>query len=176
MHEYKNIVRLYKELGLDGGLGWQYLQNMEVYTSFYSDDMKTQLVSDHDKAALQMKASQDPEIVALVAREQQKEIPSFYSSLLASPTESCPWLSNGLYVNMNGQATGCAYMKNVARDGFGTVTPETVQGVFQRRDQLEHDLSDGNIPVSCKGCPMATAAREKAILKKYHSKMQAAAK
>lgn len=114
-------VKLYNDLGLDGGLGWQYLQHMEAYSKFYSAAMKAEMLSDKDKALLQEKARQDPSVVELILKEQQTLEPTFYSSLLASPSKSCPWLTNALYINMDGQAAGCAYMKDTTRDGFGEV-------------------------------------------------------
>jgi MoaA/NifB/PqqE/SkfB family radical SAM enzyme len=167
LHEYKNIIALYNELGLDGGITCQYLQNMEAYTQFYSDDMKAEILLDEDIRRLEETAGSDPEALKLITRELEE--PNFYSSLLLSPSEGCPWLSNGLYVHMNGQASGCCFMKDVARDGFGPLTPTTADVVFQKRQQLQEQLLDGEIPRGCKDCSIALAIQQRIRLKNYHT-------
>ncbi|MBC9929266.1 radical SAM protein [Chitinophaga qingshengii] len=164
MSDYKGIIALYHELGLDGGMTCQFLQNMDIYTAFYNDDMKAQVLNDLDLEWMEEVVGADPEVTALLA--PQPGNPNFYSGLMSKPSEGCPWLTHGLYVNRNGEASGCCYMKDVQTDGLGKVTPATIADVLTERYHIQAELLDGNIPHGCKGCTVAQAIQTRILLQR----------
>jgi hypothetical protein len=82
----------------------------------------------------------------------------FYDELFAGWNPSsgeCPWLARGLYVAYNGQTTGCCFIKDTVRDGFGELTLATAEQVAASREAMQNELRAGRIPKPCSDCPVA---------------------
>jgi MoaA/NifB/PqqE/SkfB family radical SAM enzyme len=157
MHELPRIVELYEELGLDGGITVQPLQTMPAYAQHYDAAMQAQVLTPIDRWHLAEEFQNHPRLREFFSR--RPPVSGFYDELFAGWDQrsgECPWLARGLYVAYSGQTTGCCFIKNAARDGFGELTPATAEQVAARREALQAELRAGQIPGPCRDCPVAT--------------------
>ncbi|HEY2146589.1 MAG TPA: hypothetical protein VGH32_01550, partial [Pirellulales bacterium] len=166
MHELPRIVELYKQLGLDGGITIQPLQNMQSYTQHYGPEMRAQMLTPIDRWHLSEQLRDHPRLAAFFSR--RPAVSGFYDELFAGLNPSsgeCPWLARGLYVAYNGMTTGCCFIKDTTRYGFGELTPATAAQVAARREAMQSDLRAGHIPGPCTDCPVAhrIAARRRTV-------------
>lgn len=137
-----SIFRLYRELGLDGGIVAQRLQPMPVYRRHYDAAMDGELL---DAAAV-------PQFVAIrqgLARRAPVPRPDafFYYALFDGfdPRRgTCPWLAQGAYLAADGGTTACCFMKDSARSTVSTA-------------DLRRSLDAGDVPEDCAGCGTAIA-------------------
>jgi MoaA/NifB/PqqE/SkfB family radical SAM enzyme len=156
VHEFPAVVALYEKLGLDGGVTIQGLQKMPAYSRNYGEDMKREVLSRQDVADLRRLASDNAKTVEVLNRPQK--VSGFYEALYAGRRKSsgiCPWLEKGLYVNVDGLAARCCYMKEPGRDGFGALKDTTVAQIIEKRQALHEQLQGGIIPEGCQGCSLA---------------------
>ena len=150
-----DIVALYRQLELDGGIGVQPLQGMSCYTQHYGAEMLEQLVP--------------PDIwrtYAPVVDEAVQSVPvqanawSYYGALFADfdpASRTCPWLERGAYLNIDGAVSGCCFIKNPDHV-FGNVMTDPPDVIAERRRTLADALQQGVIPAACRGCGVARAA------------------
>ena len=154
----QKIVELYKELGLDGGISVQPLQDMSAYTEHYDQEMLKQVVPadlwrDYVR---QFRAA-----VATVGRKANAT--TYYRALFAGfdpKFGNCPWLERGAYLNIDGNVTGCCFMKS-PHHAFGNVISDPPELISQRREAMAQALSNGQIPQGCSGCGIAQAVARK---------------
>jgi MoaA/NifB/PqqE/SkfB family radical SAM enzyme len=148
------ITELYKQLGLDGGISIQLLQDMEAYTEHYDQAMFQQLVPHNQWRSFRWLAD-----AAIATVPVQTGASSFYGALFAGYDPSygaCPWLERGTYLNKDGQITGCCYIKN-SRHAFGNVMSDAPESIDSRRRAFAEMLREGVIPPACTGCDVARA-------------------
>ena len=153
------ITRLYKNLGLDGGITIQPLSSMDSYTNIYDDDMNSQLLTREDMDEFHNILQADPEAKAVM--EEKPSIPSFHAHLdqandpdpkpWIDENFGCPWLNKGSYVAVDGTACSCCFIKDISQ-GFGTFSQENVH---LSRKSLQDELRKGIIPDQCKNCAIA---------------------
>jgi len=158
MDEFTSLLDLYDELGLDGGITYQFLQTMPVYSQHYGPDTRAEIPTPDDRRRFIERVRHDPRIRAFFG--QRGRPPGFYDELFAGwhpRSGECPWLSRGLYVAYDGTATGCCFIKNTARDGLGSVTPESIHQVLANRQAMQDELRAGRVPKACSNCPTANA-------------------
>jgi MoaA/NifB/PqqE/SkfB family radical SAM enzyme len=156
MHELPRIVELYQESGLDGGITVQPLQTMPRYTQHYDAAMRDQVLTPIDRWHLAEQFQNHPRLREFFGR--RPPVSGFYDELFAgwdARSGECPWLARGLYVAYNGQATGCCFIKNTSRDGFGELTPATAEQVAARREAMQTELREGRMPGPCQDCSVA---------------------
>jgi len=163
MNDFKDIVSLYHDLELDGGIACQYLQQMEIYSNIYDNDMKTQMLSSSEISWFDELRSNSPEIKQLSRLADNDS--NFYTNLLGSESEGCPWLENGLFVNTAGIATGCCQIKEAETRGFGILTEFTSEVVAAKRSEMQTQLISGLIPGGCANCPIAISVQDNFLLK-----------
>lgn len=154
INDYKSIIPLYHKLGMDGGMTFQLLQKMSVYSEIYGESMSKELLSLEDVIFLQSEAVSESELFNTI--KQNADEPNFYEDLFSSKSHGCPWLSNGLYVNTNGVATGCCLIKDADTEGFGVVNTSSAQSVLHMRDEFHAKLFSGLVPKVCQDCAIAT--------------------
>jgi MoaA/NifB/PqqE/SkfB family radical SAM enzyme len=166
MHELPRILDLYDELGLDGGITLQPLQTMPAYTQHYGPEMRDQMLTPDDRRQFQQELRHNPRIREFFERTQPMAArkgtgpAGFYDELFAGwepRSGECPWLARGLYVAYNGRATGCCYIKDTARDGFGELTLATIERIAANREAMQDELRRGRIPRPCTNCATAHA-------------------
>lgn len=158
--DIKGVVSLYNELGMDGGIAVQYLQRMDSYVSIYDQHMVNELLDNSDITVFEQYRDSDYEFSSLIERANSES--NFYTSLFNSDTPGCPWLSNALYVNANGHASGCCQMKDAHRDGFGMFNLESRINILRQRSDMQKQLLLGVVPRGCENCAVAASVSEKA--------------
>jgi MoaA/NifB/PqqE/SkfB family radical SAM enzyme len=152
-----NIVALYRELGLDGGVAIQPLQRMQGYTENYDAQMLAQLVPDD---AWRRYLQQQAPLLASVRRVGGAR--RFYDDLLDGWHPSygmCPWLDAGAYLTIDGEVRACAFLKH-SEDAFGNASTDTNEAIGRKRSLLAGTLRTGTVPKPCTGCSLGTAAAE----------------
>jgi MoaA/NifB/PqqE/SkfB family radical SAM enzyme len=149
-----DIVALYRELGLDGGIGVQPLQGMSCYTQNYDAGMLAQLVP------ADVWRSYAPVVNAAVRSVPVRpDAWSYYGALFADfdpDGATCPWLEQGAYLNIDGAVSGCCFIKS-PNDVFGNVMTDPPELIAQRRRELADALRQGVVPPACGGCGVARA-------------------
>lgn len=138
----EGIFRLYRELGLDGGIVVQRLQPMPVYSRHYDAAMEAELL---DAGSVRQFGA----IRQALARHAPvpRADAFFYYALFEGfdPRHgTCPWLARGAYLAADGSMTACCFMKEPAQS---SVSPA----------ELQRSLDAGEVPKDCAGCGTAIA-------------------
>jgi MoaA/NifB/PqqE/SkfB family radical SAM enzyme len=149
IQEIVPITKLYRDLGLDGGITIQPLNTMDAYTPVYDDHMIDQLLTRDDMDEFHNILQQNPEAKAVL--DEKPSIQSFHTHLSQDTTPGCPWLSKGAYVSADGTACSCCFIKDPGQ-GFGDFTTKNVN---PGREALQEHLIKGIMPDQCKGCSIA---------------------
>jgi len=145
------IIDLYRQLGLDGGISFQALQDMPDYVAWYSTPLREQLLSHHDKFWV-------TQAMARVANDRSIDKGGanvgFYSRLFsglgAGPTV-CPWLTSAGYLSATGEMMPCCHIKDT-RHSFGNVKSTDRAALLERRSAMARQFEKGAIPEPCAGC------------------------
>jgi MoaA/NifB/PqqE/SkfB family radical SAM enzyme len=149
-----DIVALYKQLELDGGIGVQLLQDMSCYTQNYDREMLEQLVP--QDLWRRYAPVFDAAVKAVPVRADAW---SYYGALFGEfdpASRTCPWLERGSYLTIDGAVTGCCLMKNPDH-AFGNVMTDPPAVIADRRRALAEMLQQGVVPAPCTGCGVARA-------------------
>jgi MoaA/NifB/PqqE/SkfB family radical SAM enzyme len=158
------IVKLYQELGLDGGISLHMLNRMASYTVHYSPEMHEQTLSREDQALAWLRyaravRSQGVTGAALhFSDEVFGQLPGSAardSARAAREYRSCIWLDCGLYLNRHGQTSGCARIKDTSAFGFGGIRDTDPREIVAARDAMARRLRSGLVPAACDGCFVA---------------------
>ena len=148
------IVTLYRDLGLDGGINIQLLQDMSCYTEHYDPDMLRELVPQE----LWKSCGWIVDAAAATAGVETGAS-SYYGALFAGfdpSSRECPWLERGAYLNIEGGVAGCCFMKS-PHQALGNILNDSPELIAARRRELAQTLRAGVIPSSCSGCRIAEA-------------------
>lgn len=152
--DMEGIWRLYRDIGLDGGIVAQPLQGMRAYQRHYAPDMARQMLANADMPRFRLLR----QTVGRVA-----PVPEaggfFYFALFADfdpANGSCPWLERGAYLGSDGAIAGCCFMKE-STDSFGHVLADSAAAIAGRRQSLVDELAAGGVPAACDGCSTARA-------------------
>lgn len=155
--EFPAILALYDTLGLDGGIGFQELKAMEVYSRNYAGELQAQLLSEEEVFVVKAQRNASPELQRVVAAA--RAYPGFYDRLFAGVDlreRKCPWLAQGIYVSAGGNALPCCLSKDEARDTFGRLSSEHLLEVAAEREKMRQELADGSVPKACRGCSLVS--------------------
>lgn len=148
-HEFKDIVRLYRQLSLDGEFTIQYLQNMGTYTEAYNDGMMKEIPSVETIKQFQSGLEKDAEIQELL---NGIKVRGFFDELYDKDCEAkCTWLKQGIFINHRGFASGCSYIKKTDY-AFGNVGQQSMDYILNQRNGVLEKL-DQETPASCANCP-----------------------
>ena len=146
-----DIVALYRDLRLDGGISFQGLQAMPGYAAHYSEEITAEALADDDRRKLGQFLSQ---FFSNPAIDRSGAGIGFYPRLFASlqhRPSTCPWLSKAAYVSAQGEIMPCCHIKD-SKWSFGNVA-RTDRGEFtRRRTAMADSLAKGTIPPPCAGC------------------------
>lgn len=94
LDQLDSIVALYRELGLDGGISFQGLQEMPSYSDYYSEQLTGEILSQNEKRTLGQYLVR---FLSDTTINRSGSNVGFYARLFAElPTRpnTCPWLSN----------------------------------------------------------------------------------
>jgi len=154
----KQIPAFYDEMHLDGGINLQMLQSMPQYRNIYNDAMANEIGDAETREIIDYStATCTPLQQALVTRQQQAAT-GFYEQLMNSTDiqRECPWLANGLYMATSGQLMPCCHAKDYEADALGNIKHDPAAAA-NRRQEMQQQLRQGQIPEPCKGCSIAEA-------------------
>lgn len=150
------IVALYDELGMDGGIAVQMLNPMESYAQHYDAEMAAQALSPLDQALVWSRWRR-------IRERRGTDLDGsghFFGALLAEPRETdagCPWLARSLYVDRHGVVCACPYRKGAPGHALGRLD-DGVDAALEVRDALNDTLRSGTVPEGCGGCAIARRA------------------
>lgn len=157
----EGILRLYQELGLDGGITLQPLQTMPTYVQNYPETLRQQLLSHEEVNDLWVQFYAHRGIRKIQRDKLRTGVQGFFDELMGgfhAGKRSCPWLEQGLYVNNQGQASACCMIKDTQTYGLGRVGADSMEQILNKREQLRTELAQGQIPKPCQGCELARFA------------------
>lgn len=152
---HQAIPSFYQQLGLDGGINIQPLQNMPQYSEHYSHDILSQRL---DKASSDIANTALQTSVALkkAISDRGKTLATGFYERLYSSVDSrleCPWLANGAYMTTEGTFVACCHVKDYNKYGMGNL--EDAGKISENRKALQKTLANGAIPEQCAGCTVA---------------------
>ncbi len=156
-----SIVSLYRELDLDGGLFFQPLQSMDAYTAIYPPDLKAEVLSPVDIAALEESYSRSPELAAIF--NERSPLADFYEQLSQGfdPTrDGCPWLARAMYIDYRGYVLPCCRVKQADRYAFGHIEADSAKALLSARRAMRQRLVERLIPECCRGCAFVEPAAQ----------------
>ncbi len=155
---FPGIVKLYQELGMDGGINTQLLQRMESYATNYKSDMQDQLVTIGSAERFKEARRKGEEIVGAPAKI------GFYKELykgVETTRNICPWLEKGIFVTNLGDYSPCCKVKNAPKYGYGNVDDDSKERFYNTRQLMREQLHRGEVPTACVGCGGAEQFRGK---------------
>ncbi len=164
MNSIMDLVRLYRELHLDGSINFQPLQGLEAYSRYYTHEMMLQMLSGAEIDQLKKTYGHNPELQAVFTK--QNPVREFFIRLgenVDTAAEGCPWLVRGLYVNFEGYTLPCSVVKDARRFSFGRIGFEAKELIIQARSRMNQDLLRGNTPEACKDCNIAKSICQKTV-------------
>ena len=153
------LVSLYRQLGLDGGLGTQVLNPMPCYLRHYGPELRRELVPPREHWAYLAELRALPAVREALDGSNPK---GFFSALFwgwEPGRRRCPWLERGVYVDHRGAVTGCCMIKD-AEHAYGTVGRQSLAELDAGREALRGQLARGETPVPCRGCDVVSMALE----------------
>ncbi len=157
-----DIVALYKQLGLDGGLGLQPLQRMVSYTDTYDEAMQHELSLCDEQ--LHSFYDANASLLSEMRRENAARAQGFYAELFAGwrPEQAqCPWLERAAYFSVDGIYSPCCTIKNPRRHGLRTGLAGDSVPINETRAVLARKLREGCMPSACEGCTIASHVVER---------------
>ena len=148
------LVPLYRELEIDGGISTQFLQKMEAYVESYDKETMQEVVQIGTQRKVEQAISQINELIGTGPEG------GYYDDLFDGykpENLSCPWLKSGAFVSFTGNITPCCKVKDYGRFGCGNVLSEPKELFMQKNQELSDSLKNGIIPSACKSCPHSEA-------------------
>ena len=152
---FADIVSLYRELGMDGGIDTQLLMRMESYTSAYDAEMQNDLIDEEEADVFWKMRTPLKQYFPTLAGV------GFYAELYVQPRPptACAWLERAILVSVDGSMTPCCRIKNAARFGYGTIGHLETKRYLENRETMRAQLKQGIIPAACRYCVKAEAIR-----------------
>jgi MoaA/NifB/PqqE/SkfB family radical SAM enzyme len=150
------LVEFYKKSGLNAGLAFQPLQNMESYVIHYDDSVEKEIL---DVSELEDLNLFHKKVMELNKRSLMNI--SFYGELIKgweSGKKQCYWLEKGLFINYEGNVTPCCSIKPESGFSLGNIYFDSHDTIINNRKILADNLLKGLIPDCCKNCPTAKEA------------------
>jgi MoaA/NifB/PqqE/SkfB family radical SAM enzyme len=156
LRQIKPIARLYQRLVLDGGLSVQTLQTMVAYRKHYNKTMRRQMLGVEERQRFQGIIATDRTVRHSLLADSTAV--GFYEQMHQSVTAgspTCPWLASGLYINTDGIATSCCFVKDAEQYGWGKATRGNLPHIRSMQQKLLVELRSGSHPLRCEGCVIA---------------------
>lgn len=170
------IAEVYEELGMDGGVTLQPLNQMANYQEVYGPEIAEQLMDRADTERLWALVAANAKVSAMLAAAQNSR--HFYPALSRrfATWHGCPWVKGALYVDRHGGITSCCMVKDSAADGLGKLGLTPVEAVLAKRQEIDAALAAGHPPAQCAGCGYYRAPEARKALQEQLLRRRAAAK
>lgn len=156
---FNEILSLYRELELDGGIELQFLNQTENYTKYYDNYLLNQLLSKEDVNRFMDKYGFD---ISNVNDSKSKK--NYYDRLYECKREdmmlygysmNCKLLSNSLYIDCIGNVSRCVMIKNPKENSFGNIRDDSREEIEYKRQKLLFEVGCGiekNYCTKCVNC------------------------
>ncbi|MFH1131087.1 MAG: radical SAM protein [Pseudomonadota bacterium] len=154
VEDFKGVVSLYRDLGLDGGIGYQPLNSATPYRLGYSSEWDTQIMSLKELEQTVLPLKSDPAVE--MAIDGTSVYRGFFDELfdpLKRGERVCPWLKRGLYLTATGQLTPCCMIKEDF--SMGRIGEVSLEDVLRQKHELHQKLEEKVVPIQCKECEIA---------------------
>jgi radical SAM protein with 4Fe4S-binding SPASM domain len=157
---FNSIINLYRELGLDGGIQYQFLNSKDTYTTNYDAYLKSQILTgDEEKNFKEYYAEALMEInrnrLHLNFYEEMPEVQNIESNTLKGYDKSCELIENSLYIDFNGHVTPCCMVKDIQKYSMGKVGETSFNSLNAKRKKFLNMIRTGIIPEFCNECHRA---------------------
>lgn len=141
-----NIINLYKELNMDGGITYHFLNKLPFYIRYYGDKVDDQMFS---RAETKYLIYQNDQLI------KSANLLDLSGTVVGKDYENvgnCAWLDHGMYVNVNGNAMRCAFDKEESEFSYGNIMEKTPDEILSYKQMFV----DGRIPqpetLCCETC------------------------
>lgn len=163
MHLLPRIVELYKQLGMDGGISAQGLNDNKFYSQFYNSDLTNEYITEKE-----YKSVTDYLEVITAISNTDKSKHHFYQELFedsSHPTNcpNCIWINKALYINAYGDVTSCCLIKDVKKFSIGKINNDRIEDIIILKNKMKESLKNENIPECCLGCPNIKGIQSRTI-------------
>lgn len=141
-----DIIELYKELGMDGGITYHFLNRLPFYMKYYGDKVDNQVFSRAETRYMIY------EIDQLIAQSNLLDLSGTQNGSDYENMGNCAWLDHGIYINVNGNAMRCAFDKEDSEFTYGNVMECSVSEIMSNKE----DFVSGKVPqpatLNCEQC------------------------
>ena len=153
---FPDIINLYNELGMDGGISVNFLNVMDEYTKNYDDYTKLQGLTHQEKREFIFNNNDSINKI-----NSQRSIRTFLEELYDCDLKDsyknieyneCPWLEKALFINYEGFVTCCCAIKDFEKYSLGVLGSTSVEDIFSIRQAIHNEILKGIIPNQCYSC------------------------
>lgn len=144
----EDIINLYNNLGLKGGIRVQTLFEQEIYQRYYSDELKQNIIRKDD---LITGISNFPQTFnKLKTLSNPNEFS--YQVFSKSNPKLCPYLDKFLFINSLGNVLPCCMLKKEYKNGFGNILTDSIEHIVNNREKMKETFMSGEVPNECIDC------------------------
>lgn len=155
---FKYIIDLYRDLGMDGGFEIQFLNQTDNYTKYYDDYLMGQLSSNSEMKRFFELYGQEIEQI-----NSQKKVLNYYDNLkneelilssnnLYGYAKGCHMCDNSVFIDCNSNISRCVMIKDPQINRFGNVFKDDMEKILNYRNELMFDLGCGVSKGYCENC------------------------
>ncbi len=145
-----NIFELYQELELDGGIAIQFLNESKEYSKYYTEKESREYLTKQEQLLLRRNYYRwqriihvNPTIEHFFTKMEQ------YMKLNGGKTGYCVWLENALFINCQGYATSCVYIKDGEHLTLGHIEQDGIEKILETRRKVREKISNCELTSSC---------------------------
>lgn len=153
LKELDKLFELYTDLGLNAGIRFQSLVELDFYEKKYDSKISNERVNQNELYQCYLSLLNDKEKKNIINTSVKDFIQDLYSS--GKGSKDCPWLKNALFINSFAEVTGCCGIKDFQNFGFGNIETVDLEFILEKREKLLNNLKNKNIPICCKYCTFA---------------------
>jgi len=152
-NDLEEIFKNYRDIGMDGGIIVQPLNEMSSHNKNYHEEVNCQRLDSSDLNDIDL-VLENNEILKEIRKNRRLDYTFFEALRLDFNPEQdgCPWLLRSMFVNFLGYAMPCSMIKDMDSYSFGHVGRDSVESVMEKREAMRQKILAGNIPEACNNC------------------------
>ena len=163
MSKLDDIFELYQELGMDGGIAIQFLNNSKEYARYYTESENLEYLTKKEQLLVRRNYFRGLKHIQVDDR-----IEHFFTKIEEDVKRNsgragyCVWLEQALYINCQGYVSSCVYIKDGKRYGLGQIERDGIKKILQRREKEREEIRNCKLTKSCAyiGCEVVRQIRE----------------
>lgn len=152
-NDLRQIFKNYQELGMDGGIIIQPLNEMSSHKKNYGDAVNNQALDDYDLKDIDQELENN-ETLKEIRKNKRLDL-TFFEDLRKNfnqEQDGCPWLRRSMFINFLGYAMPCSMVKNMDLYSFGHMGKDSRESILEKREKMREQILSRNIPGECKNC------------------------